>query len=62
MTDAVERLVRIETKVDQILSQLLDHEGRLRTLEGAKAWLIGAGMAAGAVGSVLMKFIPGIPN
>ncbi len=32
MNDAVERLVRIETKLDHILGQLLDHEGRVNSL------------------------------
>lgn len=54
----IERLVRIETKLDIVLAQHTDHEVRLRALERAK-W-IAAGIAAaggGAVGTVVTRLM-----
>lgn len=36
-----ERLIRIDTNVEQLLKSHQDHEGRLRRLEKFKNWLTG---------------------
>lgn len=53
-----ERLVRIETKLDQALAQHADHETRIRSLERAK-WMA-AGFAAaggGIVGAIVSRLM-----
>jgi sugar/nucleoside kinase (ribokinase family) len=57
-----ERLVRIETKLDQALTQhgedLKDHESRIRRLERALWTVAGAGIAGGgAVGAVVSQIL-----
>lgn len=59
-----ERLARIETKLDLILSRQLDHENRLRLLEecahnaqGGWRILAGIGAAAGILGGIVAKFL-----
>jgi hypothetical protein len=55
-TSFVERLTRIETKIDVFLVAHDDHETRLRRLERAVYIATGAAaMFGGAVGTVLVK-------
>ncbi|HEX6969095.1 MAG TPA: hypothetical protein VF174_09835 [Micromonosporaceae bacterium] len=52
--DIVERLARLETKLDMHLTRASDHEARIRRLEQALWWASGVAMAGGGmVGAVL---------
>jgi hypothetical protein len=55
-----DRLVRIETKTDELLNKSADQEARLRKCEGFQSWCIGtaAGVSASVTG--LMSLIKGI--
>ena len=48
--DALERLVRIETKLDSVVDGRADHESRLRHLE---QWMWRAAGAAAVVGGLV---------
>lgn len=48
--DMIDRLARIETKLDVYLKQATDHEGRIRILEQAKWRLFGFASALGLLG------------
>lgn len=45
--DLMERLVRIETKIDAMLDKNEDHEDRIRTLEASR-WKIAGGLLVAA--------------
>lgn len=55
MSDTVERLARIETKLDMLLTRLTDHETRLRALEAWRWLQVGAAAAAGGAASKLVQ-------
>lgn len=58
--DEFERLVRIETKLDIIITNYQDHETRIRKLERALWVAIGAaGLAGGVVGQLITPLIGG---
>lgn len=56
--EVIDRLARMDVKLDQLLSSVGDHEVRLRALEKAKWMIVGAasagGGAMGAIASQLM--------
>jgi Holliday junction resolvasome RuvABC endonuclease subunit len=56
-----ERLVRVETKLDTLLTrydpQMIDMETRMRALERARSTAIGWAMGAGAVAGIAMQFL-----
>lgn len=56
--DHGERLARIETKLDLLLGRHDDQEKRIRSLEAAKAWLMGAAAVAGAAGDKIASHLP----
>lgn len=63
MTDGrevLDRLVRIETKLDSQLTRSEDHEGRIRRLERA-VWVASgaAATAGGVVGSIAQQVMGG---
>jgi hypothetical protein len=59
MSDLIERLTRIETKLDTVVENTQDHEGRLRALE-RENWLHRGGLAVVAVFVSLMAKL-GLP-
>ena len=55
----LERLVRMETKLDEVNKKVPDHESRIRGLE-QKLWMIvGAAMAAGGTAGGLVSELLG---
>jgi len=56
----IERLARIETKLDNAISRSDDHETRIRRLERA-LWLVtgAAAVGGGALGSIISKLVGG---
>ncbi|HEX4816711.1 MAG TPA: hypothetical protein VFV66_28550 [Nonomuraea sp.] len=63
MTDEpliIERLARIETKLDNAIGRADDHETRIRRLERA-LWLVTGAAAAvgGALGSIVQQVLGG---
>ena len=58
-TEIVERLARIETKLDSALSIQADHETRMRAVE-RKQWLHSGGVAA--LAAYLSKFGIALPH
>lgn len=59
--EVVERLVRIETKLDAQLTRSGDHEGRLRRLERALWLAAGAATAGGGVLGTIAQQVMGGP-
>lgn len=59
--EVLERLTRIEVKLDVAVSRTEDHEGRLRRLERA-LWVAtgAAAMTGGLVGSIASKILGGL--
>jgi hypothetical protein len=59
--EVLDRLVRIETKLDAQLTRSDDHEGRLRRLERA-LWLVTGAAAAGggAIGALAQRVMGGV--
>jgi hypothetical protein len=55
----VERLVRIETKLDQSNRTHDDHEGRIRKLERALWIVAGAGLVGGGLAGQLAPYLFG---
>lgn len=55
MTEETERLVRIETKLDQLLEIAKDHETRIRTVEKWQSVLFGASAIVGAGSQYIIK-------
>lgn len=55
-----ERLVRIETKLDMLISQEADKEARLRALEAARWWVLGAAGVLSCVAPLVAKKLFGI--
>ena len=51
MTEVVERLARIETKLDAALATDADHEKRLRAVEKKQWWLSGVAAVVGFLAS-----------
>lgn len=59
--EVLERLTRIETKIDSIIDRGDDHEKRIRRLERALWVAAGAGVAGGAVvGNVARQIMGGV--
>lgn len=58
-TEVVDRLARIETKLDAALKTKDDHETRLRSVE-RKQWLYAGGVAA--VSAYLSRFGISLPH
>lgn len=59
--EVLDRLVRIETKLDGVLVRGDDHEGRVRRLERAVWVAAGAGVAGGAlVGGIAQQIMGGV--
>ena len=52
-TDLLIILIRVETKVDGLVQQALDHETRLRTLEKARWPLPSVGALSGVAGVIV---------
>lgn len=55
----IERLVRIETKLDMMVPTNADHEARIRSLEKYKWLLVGAAGALGGGVSTLLDLLSG---
>lgn len=55
--DALERMVRVETKVDILLGRRDDHETRLRSLEQFKWKLIGWAGGAGVIAGIVVQIV-----
>ena len=52
------QLAIINTKLDVLIEQRLDHEGRLRRLEQFKWVMVGAAAAVGGIAGRLANLIP----
>jgi hypothetical protein len=55
--DVIDRLARIETKIDDLISGANDQEHRLRKLEHGHARLLGFGVAASGVVGFLASYL-----
>ncbi len=55
--ETIERLVRIEEKVDTLLDARKDQETRLRSLERWRAGVVGAGAVLSAVFALALRHL-----
>jgi hypothetical protein len=56
--EVLERLARIETKLDDMIGARTDHETRIRKLEFKSNWLSGAAAAVGALFGIGASHLP----
>lgn len=54
MEEILQRLARIETKLDQSLATGVDHEKRIREVEHWKARVVGIYLAASVFGAAIL--------
>jgi hypothetical protein len=57
-SEVIERLARIETKLDEMIGARSDHETRIRKLEFKSHWLSGAAAVVGALFGIGASHLP----
>jgi hypothetical protein len=56
--EVLDRLARIETKLDDMIGARTDHESRIRILETRWHWASGAAAIVGAIAGLVTSHLP----